>query len=82
MQVWFNLSDVGIEDAIYDSYAMRKFLGINFIDEQVPYATALLKLRHLMERNEIGKVSFEDIRKQLDDSDLMSMPLKDIHDSI
>ena len=23
MQIWFNLSDEGIEDAIYDSYAMR-----------------------------------------------------------
>lgn len=30
LQVWFNLSDEGIEDAIYDSYAFRKFMGINF----------------------------------------------------
>ena len=43
MQNWFNLSDEGIEDAIYDSYAMRKFMGINFLDEQVPDATTLLK---------------------------------------
>lgn len=32
MQDWFNLSD----EAIYDSYAMRCFLGINFSEEQVP----------------------------------------------
>ncbi len=43
MQNWFNLSDEGIEEAIYDSYAMRSFLGINFMDEQVPDATTLLK---------------------------------------
>ena len=49
MQNWFNLSDEGIEEAIYDSYAMRSFLGINFIDEQVPDATTLLKFRHLLE---------------------------------
>ena len=28
LQCWFNLSDEGVEDAIYDSYAMRKFMGI------------------------------------------------------
>ena len=31
LQCWFNLSDEGVEDAIYDSYAMRKFMGINFL---------------------------------------------------
>ena len=36
----------GTEDAIYDSYAMRSFLGINFMTEQVPDATTLLKFRN------------------------------------
>ncbi len=31
LQCWFSLSDEGVEDAIYDSYAMRKFMGINFL---------------------------------------------------
>ena len=31
MQNWFNLSDEGIEDAIYDSYAMRTFMHIDFM---------------------------------------------------
>ena len=56
MQNWFNLSDEGMEEAIYDSYAMRSFLGINFIDEQVPDATTLLKFRHLLEKHHIGGV--------------------------
>ena len=30
----------------YDSYAMRSFLGINFMTEQVPDATTLLKFRN------------------------------------
>lgn len=30
LQCWFNLSDEGVEDAIYDSYAMRRFVGIDF----------------------------------------------------
>ena len=49
LQVWFNLSDEGVEDAIYDSYAFRKFMGINFNEEQVPDATTLLKFRHLLD---------------------------------
>lgn len=40
LQNWYNLSDEKIEDAIYDSYAMRSFLHINFIDEQTPDANA------------------------------------------
>lgn len=40
LQCWFNLSDEGVEEAIYDSHAFRMFMGINFFDEQVPDATA------------------------------------------
>lgn len=29
IQIWFNLSDEGLEDAIYGNYAMRNFVGIN-----------------------------------------------------
>jgi transposase, IS5 family len=30
LQVWFSLSDEAVEDAIYDSYAMRRFMGLDF----------------------------------------------------
>ena len=33
LQVWFSLSDEGIEDSIYDSFAMRQFMHINFFAE-------------------------------------------------
>ena len=49
MQNWFNLSDAGIEDAIYDSYALRSFMHLDFLTEQVPDATTLLHFRHLVE---------------------------------
>ena len=61
LQIWFNLSDVGVEDAIYDSYAMRKFMGINFLEENVPDATTLLKFRHLLEGHELGKSLFDEL---------------------
>lgn len=65
LQCWFTLSDEGLEDAIYDSYAMRKFMGINFFNEQVPDATTLLKFRHLLEKNNICKVLFDAIANTL-----------------
>lgn len=49
VQALFNLSDEGVEDAIYDSYALRKFVGIDFLSEQVPDATTLLHFFHLLE---------------------------------
>ena len=59
LQAWFSLSDEGVEDAIYDSYAMRRFMGLDFTLEQVPDATTLLHFRHLLEKHELGKVLFE-----------------------
>jgi IS5 family transposase len=54
LQVWFSLSDEGVEDAIYDSYAMRRFLRLDFAVEQVPDATTLLHFRHLLEPHRLG----------------------------
>jgi len=58
LQVWFSLSDEGVEDAIYDSYAMRRFMGLDFAVEQVPDATTLLHFRHLLEEHHLGEKLF------------------------
>ena len=68
MQIWFNLSDEGIEDSIYDSYAMRCFSKINFLEEQVPDATTLLHFRRILESNNISKKLLEEINKILEKS--------------
>ena len=68
LQVWFNLSDEGTEDAIYDSYAMRKFVGINFLEEDAPDATTLLKFRRLLEQHGINKLFFEAINRVMVES--------------
>ena len=54
LQVWFSLSDEGVEEAIYDSYAMRRFMGLDFATTQVPDATTLLHFRHLLEKHDLG----------------------------
>lgn len=71
MQNWFNLSDEGIEDAVYDSYAMRTFMHIDFLTEQVPDATTLLHFRHLIETNKLGEKMFDDVKERLDKAGLM-----------
>lgn len=71
LQIWFTISDEGLEDAIYDSYAMRSFLGLNFMEMQVPDATTLLKFRHLLERNKLGEALFNDIKERLEKAGLM-----------
>ena len=59
LQVWFSLSDEGVEESIYDSYAMRQFMGLDFTVEQVPDATTLLHFRHLLEKHQLGAKLFE-----------------------
>ena len=59
LQVWFSLSDEGVEEAIYDSYAMRRFMRLDFAVEQVPDATTLLHFRHLLEQHQLGEKLFE-----------------------
>ena len=71
MQIWFNLSDEGIEDSIYDSYAMRSFMHIDFHEQQVPDATTLLKFRHMLESNKLGEKLSADVNSRLDKAGLM-----------
>ena len=56
LQLWFNLSDPAAEEALYDSAAMRSFVGIDLGSEPAPDETTICKFRHLLERNGLGKV--------------------------
>src|SRR6266481_7409625 len=39
LRQWFNLSDPAVEEALYDSQAMRRFVGIDLGREPVPFST-------------------------------------------
>ena len=64
-QQCFGLSDEGIEDAVYDSHAIRRFVGIDLAREAAPDATTLLKFRRLLETQGLSRVIFETIRDHL-----------------
>ncbi len=51
LQEWYHLTGEGSEDAVYDSYAMRSFIHVDFFEEQVPDSTTLLRFRQMMEKN-------------------------------
>ncbi len=70
-QQCFGMSDEGIEDAIYDSQAIRGFVGIDLNRESAPDATTLLKFRHLLEDNELTKKIFDTINGHLAEKGLM-----------
>jgi len=58
LQHWFNLSDPAVEEALYDSLAMRSFVGIDLGREPVPDETTVCKFRHLLERHGLGEQIF------------------------
>ena len=61
----FGLSDEGMEDAIYDSQAIRRFVGIDLGCESAPDETTILKFRHLLEEHSLTKAIFEKINEHL-----------------
>ena len=71
LQIWYDLSDEGVEDAICDSYAMRKFMKLDFVREQVPDATTLLAFRRIIEKHGISREIFTFVADKLSAEGLM-----------
>ena len=65
LQHWFNLSDPGVEEALYDSRAMRQFVGIDLGREPAPDETTICKFRHLLEANGLGEAIFRTVGEHL-----------------
>ena len=59
LQLWFDLSDPAVEEALYDSLAMRSFVGIDLGSEPVPDETTVMRFRHLLEKHKLGERIFE-----------------------
>jgi IS5 family transposase len=70
-QQCFGLSDEGIEDALYDSQAIRRFVGIDLNRESAPDATTLLKFRHLLESHQLTESIFNTINGHLAEKGLL-----------
>lgn len=71
LQIWFNLSDPGAEEAIYDSESMRRFARIELSEDKVPDETSILNFRHLLEEHDLTKAMFEMINGMLEGKGLL-----------
>jgi transposase, IS5 family len=65
LQQWFNLSDPAVEEALYDSRAMRGFVGIDLGREPVPDETTVCRFRHLLEEHDLGRRLFDEVQRHL-----------------
>lgn len=74
LQNWFDLSAAAVEDTIYDSYAMRTFMGVDFLDSSVPDATTLLKFRSLLEKKGLHQQFMVELRYRIAESGQMFKP--------
>ena len=69
MQLFYNLSDPAMEDALYEIESMRHFAGLKL--DRLPDETTILKFRHFLERHGLGKVLFQEVNKYLAKNGLM-----------
>jgi IS5 family transposase len=65
LQHWFQLSDPGAEEGLYDSLSFREFVGIDLGSEPAPDETTILKFRHLLEKHKLGEKIFQTINSYL-----------------
>jgi IS5 family transposase len=71
VQQWYGLSDEGLEDALYDSQALRRFAGIELNRDPVPDATTVLHFRHWLEWHELTKGLFDEVIAMLEERGLL-----------
>lgn len=70
MQLFYNLSDPGMEDALYEIESMRRFAGLR-LSEALPDETTILNFRRFLERHKFGRKLFEEINRHLGEHGLM-----------
>jgi len=70
LQHWFNLADRAVEEALYESLSMRRFVGIDLGREPAPDETTVCRFRHLLEQHDLGSRIFEEVYGHLEKSGL------------
>jgi IS5 family transposase len=71
LQQWYGLADEALEDALYDSQALRGFAGIDLAAATVPDATTVMNFRHWLERHDLAKVLFDEVGATLEGRGLL-----------
>ena len=70
MQLFYNLSDPAMEDALYEIESMRRFAGLS-LSGPLPDETTILKFRHLLEQHKLGKEILKEVNRHLEKEGLL-----------
>ena len=54
VQLFYNLSDPGMEDLLYEAESVRRFVGLR-LSGPLPDETTILNFRHLLEERGWGR---------------------------
>ena len=71
LQQWYGLADEALEDALYDSQALRGFAGIDLSVATVPDATTVLNFRHWLEQHNLTRALFDEVGAMLEEPGLL-----------
>jgi transposase, IS5 family len=66
LQQWFNLSDPGAEEALYESPVLRRFAGVDLGRAPAPDESTILQFRHLLEKHDLGGAMLETMNEYLE----------------
>jgi IS5 family transposase len=66
VQQWFNLSDPGVEEALYESAALRRFVGVDLGVAPAPDETTVCRFRHLLEKHDLGGLMLDAVNVHLE----------------
>ena len=65
VQLFYNLSDPGMEDLLFEAESVRRFVGLK-LSEALPDETTILNFRHLLEKHGLGQGLLEEIDAHLE----------------
>jgi IS5 family transposase len=71
LQQWYGQADEAMEDALYDSQALRGFAGIDLTVAAVPDATTIMNFRHWLEQHELSQALFAEVSAMLEERGLL-----------
>jgi IS5 family transposase len=66
LQQWFNLSDPGAEEALYESPVLRRFAGVDLGRAPAPDESTILQFRHLLEKHDLGEAMLQTMNEYLE----------------
>ena len=70
VQQWFGLSDLAMEEALFETALYREFVGLSSV-ERIPDRVSILRFRHLLEEHQLAPQILAVVNATLADKGLM-----------